>query len=131
MANYRWVEPKKVKKPVGWRDLISGQVTTQRRPNSSSIRTFGTSQQRGHWVSPGGRWLGFDRNVRPGTRTGGSISVKGPGIGYPGDYTPGTYSGGLSDEELQRRANALADSQIAYQQAQIERQRAAAYAQAQ
>src|SRR5262245_15912191 len=120
MANIRWVPPKKYTPkttPAYWQ---SGAYGTP-RPRT----------QRGHWVDARGRWLGYDKNTRPGTKkptpTYGNLAADHPFLTPPGD----TGYKGLSWEEIDRRANALADSQIAAKQAAIERQRAAAMQQAQ
>jgi len=96
-----------------------------------TIRQGGYSQrkfQRGHWADAAGRWLGYDRSIRPGTSrtstvpTGAHDVLKdGSDFGYHG----------LSDDEINARANAYADSAIAAKTASIERMRQQAAQQAQ
>jgi hypothetical protein len=110
--------------------LVKGHyVTPKTTPEWWRSGAYGTPRPRWekpHYVDARGRWV-----PKPGTTKKTTIKKTTTGLTAPPFPNFGTYSGGLSDEELARRAAALADSQIAARQAAIERQRAAAYAQAQ
>lgn len=102
----KWIQPKTT--PQWWRSGAYGVPARK--------------YQAGHWVDPRtGAWVS----------KGGKITVGGKTTTTTGDsgYTPGSYHG-MSDADIDARANALADAQLASSQSAINRARAAAAAQA-
>src|SRR5436309_86140 len=73
----------------------------------------------GHWALPNGRWVNAPKR-RPPVGAGVAVDV-GADSGW----------GGLSDAEIEARANALADQQLGVSRDEIMRQQAAAAAMAQ
>src|SRR5262245_41077500 len=89
-----------------------------------TIRDRGFTQrkfQRGHYADAMGNWVAApSRGVRP---SGGGAVGSGSTSSSSSSSSYGYH--GLSDDEIEARANAYADSAIAAKQAAIERQRAA------